>query len=242
MCIEEYTSSHQSNKDHHKVRFKRNDYGNASLFILPWQFKPNTRVVIYVRVSTRQQDHKNNLDSQIQKLKNAVAASKGIVVKIVTYIGSGFDPWKVGYAAEIARKHNAIIVAESTDRLIRSPNYHSVTNPNARARTFDLESLAEATRGISLMTLHHPDESLKKVRSAQIFRGIKNKRSTTTKPGDRARIRVEWEAKLAELNKEGMGYKRLRKLLHSETGVWIGLTTIGRWVKEWNGDRGKETT
>ena len=100
------------------------------------------------------------------------------VIDVVRCVGSGTDHFWLAPAVEKARRYNAKLFAESTDRLIRHPAYHSKRNPDAQAREPDLQDLQFCTKGVTLVTDLHPDASPQEVRSYQRKRGqrLKGKR------------------------------------------------------------------
>ncbi len=98
---------------------------------------PGTPVVVYARCSGRVQEGNGNLQQQERAVRSAVEAIGGEVVQSFKMTESG---WKLSHrqereclaaTADCARRHGAVLVAESTSRLIRSLDYHSVDNPDA---------------------------------------------------------------------------------------------------------------
>lgn len=148
--------------------------GQASKYIRPFSIKPGDRVVLVVRVSGHSQHKNKNLDDQEAFLRRVVEEAGGVVVGVVRKVISGWveSNW-LWRARCLAKRHDAIILAESTDRFVRHHGYRSnrPTRVNLQATDMDLQDLAYTTRGTVLMTYLHPDTSPKDVRSHQRKRG-----------------------------------------------------------------------
>lgn len=130
--------------------------GDASKYITYDGIQDGDRVVLYCRVSTRQQNHSGNLDAQEQYLKTEMAKRGAKVVQVVKYVGSGFEPLRLPLAVKYAEQHRAKIVAISTDRFIRNEYFKSTgtkSERNARANLKGLETLKQSAQGIELVTL-----------------------------------------------------------------------------------------
>lgn len=75
------------------------------------------RVVLYARVSSS--ENKDNLKTQLERLKT-YAASKGYnIVKEITEIGSGLNDTRKKLIAQLQKKDWDIIIVEHKDRLAR---------------------------------------------------------------------------------------------------------------------------
>lgn len=147
--------------------------GKASNYIAhaPAAIKPGDLVIICCRVSRYAQKHRGNLSDQEENLKQRAKNLGAIVVETFPYVGPGYDPYWLALAAENAKHLGAKLFAESTDRFIRHPDYHSQKNPNAQARDCDLQDLGRWTSGVELVTDLPPDATPKEVRSYQRKRG-----------------------------------------------------------------------
>jgi hypothetical protein len=93
-------------------------------------------------------------------------------------------------AIELARKHGAALLAESTDRYLRHHDYKS-TNP-VPPTDDQFRALAELAGDVPLVTVLPPDATHGEVRSQQIKRGQQAKgrkggRPTKARPGDTKR-------------------------------------------------------
>lgn len=135
--------------------------------------KPGDKVVLLARVSSHEQGKAGNLVGQETHLPQAVEAAGGVVVDVVSveWSGRGREWWDhLWAAAEVARKHGAILLAATTDRLIRHSLYRSDHPDKCRmqATEDDLRELAAATRGVRVMTFLHPDATPEECRSLLI--------------------------------------------------------------------------
>lgn len=204
--------------------------GKASNFIKPIEeFPAGTRVVLWERVSKRAQgrngqnihDQDLNLWTQAQEL--------GLkVVGVFDHEGSGFgaNSWTLLHkAAAYAARHDAILFAETTPRLIRHPAFHTKLWPDAQARDADLQVLPT---NVVIATDLHPDASPKEVRAYDRRRGqqMKNRKGGRPKaPGYKKRIRLRMKAKVIGLHPE-LSQREIAK----QTGV--PRATVQRWIAE----------
>ena len=133
--------------------------------------RPGDSVILCCRVSERAQRHNGNLDDQERNLREMAKHFGVHVIDVVRRVGPGTDPCWLVAAVEKAKRCNAKLFAESTDRFIRHPAYHSKSNPDAQAREPDLQDLQVWTAGVTLVTDLHPDASPHEVRSYQRKRG-----------------------------------------------------------------------
>ena len=178
---------------------RRLEPGDASHYIkwAPDVIAKGTKVVIAARVSTGQQNRRQNLADQVGHLSRWVADSGALVVgDPVEHVGSGADPSWLPGAALLARQHGAVILAESVDRLIRNPDFNPKTCPDAQPREADLEELRVWTDGVILATLIHPNATPAEIRSFQRRRGQEAKGHR----GGRPRKRRWKERRLARID------------------------------------------
>jgi len=135
-----------------------------------------TPVVLYARVSGREQERQGSLDRQIAQLK-AYAARRGAVVINIDDIrpdvdsGKSLDRPELLRDAALAHEHNALILAHNVGRLIRSAEFHRTRNPGAQPTQAEYAALANAVGGVTLATILHPDTPWRQVRSAETRRG-----------------------------------------------------------------------
>lgn len=194
------------------------------------EIRPGDKLVLCSRVSHSIQDHTGNLRDQEAGLRKSVEGLRAIVLKVWDHVGSGVNPWWLANAAAIARKQGAKLVAESTDRFIRNPLYHSSKNPNAQARRLELEDLARVTRGLTLATLLHPDASPTQVRSFHRKRGQQAKdrkggRPKMNKPGYKKERRQRLQPRVVRQYRAGFSFRQISAM----TGVPIA--TAHDWVR-----------
>ncbi len=93
------------------------------------------------------------------------------VVDVVTHVGNGMEMDWLMAATWKAQRKRAKLVAESTDRFVRSQFYNSNVRPDAQATILQLGELRMWTQALPLVTLIHPDSSPSEVRSYQRKRG-----------------------------------------------------------------------
>ncbi|MCH9652586.1 MAG: recombinase family protein [Planctomycetes bacterium] len=203
--------------------------GDASKYISYDCIKPGDQVVLYCRVSTRQQNYTGNLDAQERYLRTQVTERGAIVVTAVQCVGSGFYPFRLAYAASLAKQSGAKIVALTTDRFIRNEFFKSTGSKferNARANIEGLETLKQCAEGIELVTLVHPNTSLlecsgwqKKI--GQQVKSRKGGRPKKNPPGYKKERRHEKLPKVRELRSEGVGIRETaRRVSLPEATVW----------------------
>jgi hypothetical protein len=158
--------------------------GRASDYIkhAPNELQPCDLVILCCRVSTCTQDHDGNLQNQVANLTDRAKHFGVEILDVVQYVGSGTEPLWLFRGAEYAKRHGAKLFAETTDRFIRHPDYHSIANPNAQAGEPELQLLKRCTRGVTLVTDLDPNASPSKVQSYHRKRGQKFKESYGGRP------------------------------------------------------------
>ena len=150
--------------------------------------KSGQRVVIYCRVSASAQEHSKNLRDQDENLKREIEGLGFVVIDRIQEVSSGWQEYRDGLllAAEIARENNAVIVAESTTRFIRSRDYNSKTNWKVKPTKAEYRRLQRETQGVKLATLVDPDAIPQKIRSYETKRGKKAKGNAGGRPRKQA--------------------------------------------------------
>ena len=156
---------------------KRHSTGRASNYIVHFENLLLTvrtlKVVLYLRVSRCQQRKNGNLKDQEKYLRKMIRwYEKKYHVKIdivdrikETASGWSYDKIELEKATIIADEYDAIVVlAESSDRFVRSKFYHSYKNPNVLPTVREYEVLKRETGGVTLATIVPPDRPWKKVR------------------------------------------------------------------------------
>lgn len=205
--------------------------GDASSFINDIEsLHSSDKVILCCRVSRCAQRERGNLKDQEANLRQAMKLLSVDVVDVVTHVGSGADPSWLTRAAHKAEKTNAALVAETTDRFIRHPGYHSKENPNAQARDCDLEELAWCTGGVMLVTLLPPDALPGQVRSfhtarGQVQKSQKGGRPRTHPRGYKKQRRSSSLAKASWMRRCGLSIRRIAELLKTPK------TTVQDWIR-----------
>ena len=149
--------------------------------------KRRQRVVIYCRVSGHVQERSQNLSDQGENLKNELKQRGFVVLEIISEVASGWKEDRDGLlrAVEIAHENDAVVVAESVTRFIRSRDYNSKTNRNALPTVAEYRRLQRDTQGVKLATLVAPDATPEEIRSYETKRGKKSKGNPGGRPKKR---------------------------------------------------------
>ena len=156
--------------------------GNAGNYIKHNVIRSGDTVVLACRVSGHTQHRGRNDANQRDGLREKVERLGGEIVGVVCVEAAGFDPCWIRPAVIIARQHGAIIVAESTDRFVRHPAFHSKKAWRLQARECDLQELALFADGVTLVTILHPNALPEEVRQHQTNRGLKSKNKRGGRP------------------------------------------------------------
>jgi hypothetical protein len=194
------------------------------------KLRPRDTVFLVKRVSGR--ERRANLKDQDANLR-AVVKSVGatVVDNDYEYVGSGFDPFWVYEAAQQAKAAGAsLLLAETTDRLVRHHLYHSVLRPDAQANSRQLRELLEAADGMPLMTHLHTDASPNEIKSYQVKRGQKYKASKGGRPkngtpGLLKRRRDEMQRRVLWLHECGWSIRWIAAKRN------VPKSTVQRWIQ-----------
>jgi len=195
--------------------------------------KAGDKVVLCCRVSGREQRRRRNLKDQEAELRQVAAERGATVVDVVTHVGPGWDPSWLAPAVETAKKCGAKLLARSTNRFIRHPDYHSINNPDAQARDVDLEAMWRVADGEPLVTVVPPDappgdERSKETTWGQQQKGHKGGRPTKTKPAGYKKERREQQLnRVLKLHRRGLPL--------GDIVVLIGTpkSTTARWIAKY---------
>lgn len=184
------------------------------------------RVVLLLRVSHCKQEPAKKFRDAERQLRAYCAEVGAVVVDVVRINGSGWwtEPraWlELQRAFDLARQHDATILAESTDRFVRHPAYHSAARPYAQARDCDLRRLTADAGGVRLATMLDPNASASDIRSHQTKRGLPQ-----MKAGYKKARRAEQRPQVIERWRQGATLGDLAK----EFGV--AKSTIADWLKD----------
>jgi len=190
------------------------------------------KVVLYLRVSSSSQKRTGSLRASQRRMMREMAALKMEVIAVFREIGSGWqtDLVQRAAAATYAKKHSAILVAESSDRFLRSV-YYTKQNQAVLPSLVEWESFAHETQGVAVATLLDPDMPWNQVRSYQTERGIIEKnakcgRPVIIKPGDKKRRREKLLQRVLWLR---FTWNCSYRFIEEETGV--PPSTFRCWIK-----------
>lgn len=193
---------------------------------------PGDAVVLFARASHHQQSRRGNLRRQQAHLRDAAEAHRWTVAEIIATVASGQQPGiEFDRAVMSAQRHGArAIVAESTDRYVRSAAWRSDV---ARRRSIEparhgLSRLIVAADGVQLATLIDPDAGYAAAHAAHIRRGQEMSGQTGGRPRaeSKKQRRERLRARALELRAAGMSYRGIEAQLGGE----VSSSTIRDWV------------
>jgi hypothetical protein len=216
--------------------------GNARRHIASFQVNPGDRFVLLCRVSSHQQGRRGNLVAQETNLREAVESHGGIVVAVKAYEWSGKGPKWFEYlneAALSAQRHDAILLAATTDRFIRSEWYRSDSERfwRAQAQHHELYDLRDCTRGVPLMTYLDPNTPPGECRAllTQWGQAAKGKggrpRKADREPGYAKRRRETYTPMALQRRAQGGSWRAIAAEVSRDDGAPVTHVTISKWVK-----------
>ncbi len=219
--------------------------GRAADFVERFRVRPGERFVLLLRVSSRQQGRRRNLDAQRENLTRAVEEKGGKVVAVIQHEWSGTGPeWerKLAHAGRVTRQHDAVLLSVTLDRMLRPHAYRSdnALSCQAQPTTAELQTLAAAT-DCRMMTFAHPDATPGKCRSLLTRWGQQYKsrpggrpRKPDTLPGHCKRVADKWRPIVLKLAARWRGSKfRLFKRLCRRAGEQVvSYPTVCKWLRE----------
>ena len=140
-------------------------------------------MVIYYRVSASDQERKKILNEQVKNLIREVEQSGFTTIRTFREVGAGWQEYRdvLMYAAEHALANDAVLVAESVTRFIRSKDFNSQINWKVPPTVAKYRRLQRDTQGVKLATVVAPDATPEEIRSYETKRVQKAK----GKPGGR---------------------------------------------------------
>lgn len=248
------------NREYARASQSINGRGRAIDYIRPFAIEPGDTVFLVCRVSRRQQKtHLKHQEQNLRALVEAAGGI--VAGSAFHHCGSGFDlevdndpeftfdlsllcnsdflpqrhfgdpDWLNKATAEAKRSGAKFMLAESTDRFMRHPDYKSDSNPNAQARARDLVSLGLRTYGMELMTAVHPDALTSEVRSYHQRRGRdatgrRGGRPRKKTPGYMVRRREDKMPQAQQLRRDGLSYGEIAKALG------LARSTVQRWTQD----------
>lgn len=205
--------------------------GRASRVIRHFEneLRAGDNIVIAIRVSRCEQDRRGNLQDAEAFLRGVVERRGANTIEVVSHIGSGWDPYWLGFARAIAEGCDGKILAISTDRLIRNVCFHSKTYSNAQASENSLNELKSVLGDVVAMTYLHPDATPSEVRAfrskfGQDAKGAKGGRPPKNPAGYKRGRRLKMQPEVIEMHQQGQSVRRIAK----ETGV--PKETVRRWI------------
>jgi hypothetical protein len=127
----------------------------------------------------------------------------------------------------------AILVAESTCRYIRNENYHPYYNSNILPISYHYEALKDATKGLTLATVMHPDTPWNKVKAYHAKRGQRCKKMFGGRP------KVKYPGYIKDRREKSLQkVLRLNKKEYSVADIVrktkIPRSTINDWIQKYN--------
>lgn len=184
---------------------------------------PHLLVVLYVRVSSGKQGRDGNLDHQLSYLRKRVqriAAKYGVTIEIVGEFDEEVSAWKLWAsgrpelmkASKCARKHDAVLVALNTSRLVRNRHHARGVMPTVS----DFEDLISLVGNVQLATILPPGRQ--EDRSQDTVRGHKAKdarpgRPPNKVPGHKRNRRMQFKLPVIRLMKQGKGNREIAREL-----------------------------
>ena len=227
---------------------KRHSTGKASDYIVHFKklFRSGQtlKVILYLRVSRCQQRKKGNLEDQKRYLLRIIRKYekkydvKIVIIGIIRETASGWssDRIELEIAALKAEEPDAIVLAESSDRLMRNALYHSNKRPNVLPTVRDFEALRRDTGGVILATIVSPDRPWKKVRASQTKRGMRSKkqfggRPCKKYPGYKKDLRDKWRPLAQRLSKQRYNVVEIQRILEQKAGKRFAWSTVKDWVE-----------
>jgi DNA invertase Pin-like site-specific DNA recombinase len=188
--------------------------------------------VVYVRVSTQKQSNNGNLDDQEKRLIDELKARGIQVIVVYREVCAGYcrDERKELIAAiEHAQRENAILVAESLDRLIRPENYEGNRDDNIPLNIQDLEWLKQISGDVPLTTFIAPCFTAYEIRSNRIRGGQERNgrggRPRKNRPNEyKKRASKEDLQEVLKLSKCGHSVRDIARILER------GKSTIYDWL------------
>lgn len=205
-----------------------------------------TEVLLFVRVSSKNQEHNGNLKRQENAILKMIPENAK-VVKTLKHQGSA-KPEKIKDKLEEVMEHAKNknvknVVAITTSRFIRNAE-HDATDPEKRNVMPNedelkwLKNMAERY-GVNLVTLADPDLSPMEDASF-ISNAIKRNegKEKTGRPkkqesGYKIKQKEEWFAEVCRLHYQNRwSTRRIASHVTKESGIKISHETINQWIKE----------
>ena len=209
--------------------------GVASKFIRSIEEIEPGPVVLYVRVSRSQQKKRGTLARQRDDLEWESERRGFHVLAVFEETASGWADDRVRFecAAVAAEEAGAVLVADSTDRFIRS--FAFKRDGKAEPSVLEFRDLSACAGGVTMATKLDPDTPSKAVRGHQTRRG----QAGTGKRGGRPRRNgLGAKKRLRELKLEKAQALRAEGLSFRKIGEEIGVpwNTVRGWIERQRGN------
>jgi hypothetical protein len=210
-------------------------------------------MILHARVSTPVQQRNGSLSDQMKKLKELVkpygkSPHRIPVVARFCEMGKGKNPSrrKLRRAVAMARREHAVIVVDTTDRLIRAEDYDPHDRDTWKHRPTDAEyrHFMEVNSGVVFATIgRRPDAGPRRTRSHQTKRGQeakgnkggRPKKSVKLTPSQR-KVLLLPEIKRLRMEKgpggKPKGYCKIAKEIKAAWRLPLSSRTVMRWLKE----------
>ncbi len=199
------------------------------------EIKPGTKVWLWCRVSSGLQDANGNNADQEVELLTAVEGLGGIVVGVTAHAGKVSEAEaQLCKVANMASRSDAVLLAESTSRFVRHPNYHPKLRPHLVAGANILRDLCWVCGDVTLVTMLDPDakwqdERAHQSKRGQLQKGNRGGRPTKPIPGYKKRCQGLMLSKVFWLSKTGFSVRDIAAMLKQHT------TQIQRWRNKLRG-------
>lgn len=188
-----------------------------------------TPVWLVARKSDGKHDERSK-DAQLKQLTEWCFERGAVLVGSTQCTTPGHDPNWLYPAVDGARKHRAVILAETTARLIRSAAFDPSKQYNdMMPNTVELASLRTVLDGVVAATLLDPDADPKAIHAQQVTRGQaasgnKGGRPKRTPPGKLKADKERLQPIAKQLRNDGWSYRKI------EAELGIPMRTIYDWL------------
>jgi hypothetical protein len=189
-----------------------------------------TKVVVFLRVSGREQDRQKNWRAQERAILEGLRPQV-FVVGIYKAVASGWNSDREMFkrAVRRAKKRGAVIVAVSPDRYLRSVHFKCTDNPPIEPNVAEWKGLLSDAKGVKLCTLLHPNQHWTEVRAfmtkgGMVAKNIRYGRPRKFRQADRVDLRHSLMPKIARMQSLGFSYREIADNLRQP------FSTIRSWV------------
>ncbi|OQA91377.1 MAG: hypothetical protein BWY26_01007 [Elusimicrobia bacterium ADurb.Bin231] len=200
---------------------------------------PDIVAILYCRVSTGAQKHKENLYAQEWALRRKLKKLNIPIVSCYYEVSSGWvldskKRWAFKNAVALAKRYikngkTAVIVATSSDRFLRNREFNTNTNPDVLPIVAEFEEFGKLIQNMPCATLLHPDMPPNKVRGYQSKWGQRTKKNKGGRPrkkmpGYKKKLRQEKLDTVIQLHNKG----KTISVISFRTGV--KPNTVKDWI------------